>query len=162
VREDRGSFAYADVARIVRASPDRREPPCRTCRAARLPWQHLTYPAQLCAKAQNLRDHLQRTARLADVTVLPIIASPQELGIGAASRCAPPIVASASMPAARMSWSKSTIACWHRARSTPPWCRPRSWSPGWRVTSAVSRSRTAAIWAVWSCWRSRRTIPQDR
>ena len=66
VTEDKGSYARADILRIVEPSPVRVEPRCSCAEACGgCPWQHISYEAQLDAKRANVVSALKRTARLA-------------------------------------------------------------------------------------------------
>lgn len=80
VREDRRTFAYADVVAVVRPSAVRRPAPCPYLpRCGGCPWQHLTYEAQLAAKRLIVHEHLRRIAGL-EAPVAPVLASPCEFG----------------------------------------------------------------------------------
>jgi len=79
VREDRGTYAFADVCRVLSPSAGRREPPCPYLpRCGGCPWQHLEYAAQLRAKEQNVRDALRRIGGIGAAPIAPIIPSPDE------------------------------------------------------------------------------------
>ncbi len=81
IREDHGSYAYAEALRILDPAAGRRLAPCPYLpRCGGCPWQHMNYDVQLRAKEQNLRDHLARTAHLPDVDVVPIIGTGAEFG----------------------------------------------------------------------------------
>lgn len=80
VREERRSFAYAEVADVVRPSAQRRSTPCRYLpRCGGCPWQHLDYAAQLDAKRQIVQEHFRRLAGIS-VDVEPVLPSPLEYG----------------------------------------------------------------------------------
>lgn len=80
IREDRKSYAYADTVAVVRASIERRTPPCPYLpRCGGCPWQHLTYQSQLTAKREIVREQLRRVAGL-DLPVEPVLPSARELG----------------------------------------------------------------------------------
>ena len=79
--EERGSFARAEVVHRCAPGPAYREPPCPWVSACGgCPWQHVAYPAQLEAKARNVRDALGRIARVAATRELRIIGAPHEWG----------------------------------------------------------------------------------
>lgn len=81
VREQHGSFSYAELRAIRASAPERRSPPCVYLPACGgCPWQHLSYPAQLAAKSHNLRDALRRIADLCDVPCREVLSSPAEFG----------------------------------------------------------------------------------
>jgi 23S rRNA (uracil1939-C5)-methyltransferase len=79
--EERGSYVRAEVVHRCAPGPAYREPPCPWVAACGgCPWQQVAYPAQLEAKARNVRDLLRRIARVAATRELPIIGAPHEWG----------------------------------------------------------------------------------
>lgn len=81
VREDHGSYAYGDIAEVIRPGPARRIPPCPYLpRCGGCPWQQVAYATQAAAKEHNVRDLLARIGGLPDVPVQPIAAAPEEYG----------------------------------------------------------------------------------
>jgi 23S rRNA (uracil1939-C5)-methyltransferase len=75
--------AYARAALVHRCvpGPAYRAPPCPwigTCGGC--PWQHVTYPVQLDAKARNVREALARIGGAVPARELPILAAPDEWG----------------------------------------------------------------------------------
>jgi 23S rRNA (uracil1939-C5)-methyltransferase len=76
VEEKRG-FARGELIEILESSPDRIAPRCPhfgECGGCH--YQHLPYEKQLAAKAEILRDQLQRIGKLNDPRVQPTVASP--------------------------------------------------------------------------------------
>jgi len=76
----RKNFAKGRLTKIIKASAQRREPPCpifKVCGGCQ--WQHLTYEAQLEAKRDVVRQAIEHIGGLAGGLVQPAIASPIEL-----------------------------------------------------------------------------------
>lgn len=76
----RRDVSFAKIERILRASTDRRDPPCPFVpQCGGCDWQHLSYPAQLRAKAEVIVAGLRR----ANIEVSPenlIAPAPEEFG----------------------------------------------------------------------------------
>lgn len=70
------SFAEGHIERLVTPSPDRIKPQCRhftICGGCK--WQHLPYEIQLRHKQQNVKDALQRIAKVELPEISPILGS---------------------------------------------------------------------------------------
>lgn len=86
VTEEKPSYAKATLVKIIEPSPERgikyKQPSCDPSETAMAPWAHLTYAAQLKAKADNVRSALKRTAHLSseaiDSSLHEIVPSEQE------------------------------------------------------------------------------------
>ncbi len=94
--EEKRGFARGELVEVLEASPDRVNPRCKhffttpttspdpkekatggggeACGGCQ--YQHMSYAAQLKAKAEILRDQLQRIGRIENPTVRPTVASP--------------------------------------------------------------------------------------
>ena len=77
----RRKYVAARVVKVLSASLDRVEPPCRyygECTGCQ--WQHLDYRAQLASKRDKVVDALQRVGGLTDINVLDTLPSLAEYG----------------------------------------------------------------------------------
>ena len=75
------NYAEARVMELLKASPDRIDPPCvysGFCGGCK--WQFLDYEVQLRYKCQHVRESLQHIGQLEDVQIHPTIPSPQIYG----------------------------------------------------------------------------------
>src|SRR5262245_28863500 len=79
VERQQGNVLFASITKILRPSSARVEPPCLYFgRCGGCDFQQLTYDAQLSAKADIIRDCLQRIARLENVPQFVVSPSPIE------------------------------------------------------------------------------------
>lgn len=79
VREARRGHVRAELVEVLEASPERIVPKCRhfgDCGGCH--YQHLSYPAQLVAKVEILRDQLTRIGKIIDPPVRETVASPNQ------------------------------------------------------------------------------------
>ena len=72
--------AEADLVAIERPSPVRVAPRCRHVAegCGGCVWQHVAYPAQLAAKADAVRDSLERLGGFRELAIRPILPAPEE------------------------------------------------------------------------------------
>ncbi|GAB4415182.1 MAG: 23S rRNA (uracil(1939)-C(5))-methyltransferase RlmD [Anaerolineales bacterium] len=76
--EEKKNFARAELLEVLQPSSQRIEPKCRhfsECGGCH--YQHLSYEDQLMAKADILRDQLQRIGKIEKPPVRPMVACPQ-------------------------------------------------------------------------------------
>jgi 23S rRNA (uracil1939-C5)-methyltransferase len=78
VRKVHRRHVEADLVQIEKASADRVAPRCRHFEegCGGCCWQHVSYPAQLAAKENSVRDSLERLGGFRDLPIQPIIPAP--------------------------------------------------------------------------------------
>jgi tRNA/tmRNA/rRNA uracil-C5-methylase (TrmA/RlmC/RlmD family) len=81
VVEAKKNYARARLIEVLQPSPDRTTPACPyygECGGCQ--YQHLTYPAQLALKHQQIRELIRRLGGFADAPIDPVIPCPSPLG----------------------------------------------------------------------------------
>ena len=81
VTQVKKKFVRARLVRVVQASPERVEPPCRyfgECGGCQ--YQHLAYPAQLRLKHKQISDLFQRIGGFSGAVIDPVVPCPQPYG----------------------------------------------------------------------------------
>jgi 23S rRNA (uracil1939-C5)-methyltransferase len=77
--QEKQNFARGEILEILTPSPDRIEPKCKHfAQCGGCHYQNLPYEKQLLAKADILRDQLQRIGKIENPPVQPMVASPSE------------------------------------------------------------------------------------
>ncbi|HRQ21831.1 MAG TPA: 23S rRNA (uracil(1939)-C(5))-methyltransferase RlmD [Anaerolineales bacterium] len=76
--QEKQNFARGEILEILKPSPDRIQAKCKHfTQCGGCHYQHLPYEKQLTAKADILRDQLQRIGRIENPPVQPMVASPE-------------------------------------------------------------------------------------
>ncbi len=79
--EEGARFDRGEIVEVVLPSPDRVQPRCTVFgRCGGCQWQNFSYPAQLKAKEEILKETLERIGKIASPPIRPIIASPDPWG----------------------------------------------------------------------------------
>lgn len=78
VRKIHRRHVEATIVEVEQASPDRVKPRCQHVEdgCGGCSWQHVSYPAQLAAKAAAVRDSLERLGGFRDLAIRPILPAP--------------------------------------------------------------------------------------
>lgn len=75
------TYAFGKIEQIVEPSPDRIQPDCPVfSQCGGCVFRHMTYPAELAAKENRVRDAMHRIAGLPDVEICPIVGAKETQG----------------------------------------------------------------------------------